>query len=162
MLEQMLGMMDLARQIAEPHATTCQKRACRFDAGPETPEISLAEHVTQALQIDPEIDGKFAGQGLPLPDPSYPVTEVVAPICIDGGLNLLVSKFILLLHAATDGLGHPAGRTADRSARNLHHDSAIMPDPRVEAGKRAHESAVFARRHCRNTTCSPKRSACYR
>jgi hypothetical protein len=37
-----------------------------------------------------------------------------------------------------------------------------MSDPRVEAGERAHEGAIFAGRHGRNTTDPTKRSACYR
>ena len=111
---------------------------------------------------DPKINGKFGRQRLPPPGSPYPAPEVVAPIRVHGGLNLLVGKFILLLHAATDGVGHAAGRTTDRAGRYRHHDRRIMSDPCVDAGERANECAVLAGRQCRNTTGPTKRSGRYR
>ena len=161
-LEQMEGMIDLAWQFAEPHAAARQERAGRFDAGPGTPEIPLGEHAIQEVRGDPQINGEFGRQRLAPPGSPYPAAEVVAPIRVHGGLDLLVGKFILPLHTATDGVGHAARRTTDRAARHRHHDRRIMSDPCVDAGERADECAVLAGRQRRNATYPTKCRGGYR
>ena len=146
------GMLDLAWQFAEPHAAARQERAGRFDTGPGSSEISLAEHAIQEARRYPKIDGEFRRQRLPPPGSPDPAAKVVATIRVHGGLDLLVGKFILLLHAATDRVGHAARRTTDRASqtptpRQTDHDGSVrrcgrarerMRDPRRTAVQACH------------------------
>lgn len=158
----MQGMIDLALQFAEPHAAARKEGAGRFDPDPGAPEISLGEHAIQEGLGDPKIDGEFRRERLPPPGSPNPAAEVVAPIRVYGGLNLLVGEFILSLHAATDGIGHAARRSTDCARRYRDNDRRIMPDPCVDAGERANECAVLAGRKCRNATTTTKCRLRYR
>ena len=155
-------MLDLARQFAEPHAAACQERAGRFNTGPGSSEISLAEHAIQEARRYPKINGEFRRQRLPPPGSPDPAAKVVTTIRVHGGLDLLVGKFILLLHATTDRVGHAASRSTGRASGHRYHDRRIMTDPCVDAGERANECAILAGRECRHATGPTECSGCYR
>src|ERR1700733_5637090 len=112
LLQQLLRVVDLFRQLSKAHAPALQERTLSFDCCPGGPNKLGAQRVEQPVIWHAQVGGQVLLRRPIVPGEPNAPAEVDSPIRGDRWFETCVCELILPSHPPTDRVSHTTGCAA--------------------------------------------------